>query len=133
MNNNIQDDYCSFEVSKLLKEKGFDIFCDYGYQDDKSLLRRNGNLAQNGWYNRPTHALAIKWIRENFGVYIHLESCPDSKWFYVIEDISEKGYIRNDGSKRQMPRMLSLSEKEFNSPEEAIEAALLYTLQNLIP
>lgn len=35
MNNNIQEAYCSFEVSKLLKEKGFGVDCLYYYHKHK--------------------------------------------------------------------------------------------------
>lgn len=34
MNNNITENYCSFEVSKLLKEKGLRLKCEYYYYCD---------------------------------------------------------------------------------------------------
>jgi len=32
--NSIIEDYCSFEVSKLLKEKGFNVACSHYYFED---------------------------------------------------------------------------------------------------
>lgn len=122
----ITEDYCSFEVSKLLKEKGFDIYSESYYLDNTKELRE-----YVGCYNtldqekdnphsiRPTHSLAIKWIRENFGIHIFIDfPNTNHKWYYQIADFKNlktlnTGYF-------------------FDSPEEATEAALLYTLKNLI-
>ena len=84
-------------------------------------------------YSRPTHALAIEWIRVNFGIWITAYAHA-RKWVVTIEDISEKSWIREDGSERMLPRDIGSSNvEEKNSPQEAIEAALLYTLQNFVP
>lgn len=150
MNNNIQEDYCSFEVSKLLKEKGFDVSSTWYFLIKDSckgvfgklnigerrvnmgaevdmILIKNGNYAY-----QPTHSLAIKWIRENFGIHIKLDWFTDEEksidWDFSIQkigtDIDERGnseYLRDYDV-----------ETGFNTPEEATEAALLYTLKNLI-
>lgn len=71
MNNNTTKDYVSFEVAKLLKEKGFSAYCT-------SLYTKEGKQNDVGNYNgvdddnyisysKPTHALAIKWISINYG------------------------------------------------------------------
>lgn len=127
MNNNIQEDYCSFEVSKLLKEKEFDIKTGewqvrgnvnniFKYEHKHEVKFNPSSYKEV--YNCPTHALAIKWIRENFGIWIVIEPNLQNNrcWFQIIS----KNY-KGDGNS-----------DFFNSPEEATEAALLYTLQNLI-
>lgn len=124
MNNNITEDYCSFEICKLLKEKGFSAYCT-------SLYTKEGKQNDVGNYNgvdddnyisysRPTHSLAIKWIRENFGFNIYSRNFSDLKFRSYIVDAN--GDMEH-----------AMTETPFNSPEEATEAALLYTLQNLIP
>ena len=157
MNNDIREDYCSFEVSKLLKEKGFkqQTLCfhfedrefrennfrditgmDYGNEftveyeellenwNDNFLTEKNGNRCfgcskSKGYfetYSAPTHALAIKWIRENFGIHISVDF--DSKnWFGIITILPDKD--------RQVYG-------SYASAEQATEASLLYTLQKLI-
>lgn len=149
MNNNIEEDYCSFEVSKLLKEKGFDCECKYSYENAlksrknkqdgysgpfgykkgelniDSSWNKNSLLTSNDvWYccSRPTHSLAIKWIRENYqievgNICIRFNSPKKKGYQYII-------ISNNYHSFEQMG--------EFDKPEEAIEAALLYTLTNLI-
>ena len=125
MNNNISEDYCSFEVSKLLEEKGFDI-------DSKSCYLEDGRYTTSpqhpDFHNlsityAPTHSLAIKWIRENFGIHISVRlesyiSDTEITWRYFIQGIKQV--------------VLNNIKGQFNSLEEATEVALLYTLQNLI-
>lgn len=130
MNNNITEDYCSFEVSKLLKEKGFDIYSESYYLDNtKELMEYVGcynTLDQekdNPHSIRPTHSLAIKWIRENFG--IHIFSTPQGittkYWLFgIFYTDPKKGRVDYDTNNR------------FDTCEESIEAALLHTLKNLI-
>lgn len=149
INNDITEDYCSYEVSKLLKEKMFGLPCYKCYD----LNGNNYNLSElwsqgcesgmslEDWCNdynlphfnlvsKPTHELAIKWILDNFGIDIHakrlykrpiVDEPVSIVWIPRIDDINAGGEAYAD----------SLA-TEFNAPEDAIEAALLYTLQNLI-
>lgn len=128
MNNNIQEDYCSFEVSKLLKDKGLLPYTMFGfvttfYEPKSQSVRhygRTGKTSLNKLIYRPTHSVAIKWIRENFGIHIF----PDFGigWEGIVVPV---GYI-GEGifPNNQIDG--------YKSPEEATEAALLYTLRNLI-
>jgi len=133
MNNNIQESYCSFEVSKLLKEKGFNVGSKLYYNDDelgKEFGLCNVNiLYKNSYPNNiievPTHSLAIEWIRVNFGIWIQtLYSYTDSRdeYHYHYEIFYRNNRVRK----------FKASARYYNSPQEATEAALLYTLQNLI-
>lgn len=137
MNNNITEDYCSFEVSKLLKEKGFAVYCTSLYTEDgKQNDVGNYNGVDDDNYisfSRPTHALAIKWIRENFGIHIQ-PTKPFHKDYWVVDKIPlefrVKGHENSDSF--GVPMSHANLDGKFNSPEEATEAALLYTLKNLI-
>ncbi len=108
MNNNIQEDYCSYKLWKIFNKKGF-----YGKEltvDNKKHVEA-ANL-------KITHSLAIKWIRENFGIHIY-SVVEDDKWNYGILIKGKYGALSNSVS-------------IYTSSGEAIEAALLYTLKNLI-
>ncbi len=145
INNNIQEAYCSFEICKLLKEKRFDIFTEAvwveyhqnteyynkGVVFEKSgiLHGRNSYHYNNEYYSiysSPSQALAIEWIRINFNIWIHCISHEVGKWCYHIGKTTA-GKIH--------PRICENGEyglEDFDSPQEATEAALLYVLQNLI-
>lgn len=128
INNKIQEAYCSFEVSKLLKEKVFGIHVFSYYKNEgkaKFNIFPHYEQEPDNWnadsyidtYSIPTHALAIEWIRVNFGIWITVGYLGDG---YNCTIQNKKGY-----TKKAMGN--------FKTPQEATEAALLYTLQNLIP
>lgn len=94
------------EIIKLLIKKGYrPRFIDYSKNAEDRYLET---------------ALAIKWIRENFGIHIF----PDFGlgWESIIVPVGYSG----DG------QFLKDGLTNFKTPEEATEAALLYTLKNLI-
>lgn len=129
MNNNITEAYCSFEVSKLLKEKGFEqltqkAFIEDGTEYQFETTPQNYNDENGRFYktsSRPTHSLAIEWIRVNFGK--HILTIP------TYSNHKIKGYVWNN----HLITMDNIGDEGiFDTPQEATEAALLYTLQNLI-
>lgn len=135
INNNIQEVYCSFEVSKLLKEKGFWVQT-YNKCWVKTL---DGEIIYNGndekhdraeqWIMHPTHSVAIEWIRVNFGIHIWIASKDvDSKEVLYI------GNARNIPVKKDSKGFIidPLPYNPKSTPQEATEVALLFTLQNLI-
>ncbi len=114
----ITEDYCSYEVAKLLEEKGFD-------EKTLSYYYENNVLCHGDWFewNRsplghiaaPTHQMAMKWLRKEKNLFIHV-------WYDGIDfnaecvvNIKNFTYIGN-----------------YSTYEEATEAALKYTLENLI-
>lgn len=120
----ITEDYVSYEVAKLLKERGFDEPIQYFYKFDSKELYR-GTVFTNTqigdkFYNAPTHQMAMKWLREIYGIDIVIEisdpSVKDRKYYCIIWDDNNNSYI------------LDL----FNSYEDAVEAVLKYVLENLL-
>jgi hypothetical protein len=122
INNNIQEPICSFEVSELLKEKGFDVPCFNVYEKDGTPLFdsfreviKNSEIS-NTFITAPTHSIALEWIRVNFD--INIES-------HVV---GEKGYfsytVYINGAKKLKER--------YSTPQEAIDAALLHVLKEII-
>lgn len=137
INNSISESYCSFEVSKLLKERGFDIACAHWYNSagvkiqnmvevdaydvtitiTDILNKRPHTIEYKDCCFIPTHALAIEWIRVNFGLWVHV---------FEMQGVWYLGTNCNDDNGNDIYL------ESFNSPQEATEAALLYTLKNLI-
>lgn len=128
----IKETYCSFEVSKLLKEKGFDAQCraaytDYGQlfttqiqQYITNIICSKGNL----WKCiAPTHQMAMKWLIEEKNIFIVIE--PHA---YINEKI--KSYDCSLWVDDNYYRYLE--SKVYPSYEDAVEAALKYCLENLI-
>lgn len=133
----ITEDYVSFETAKLLKEKEFDEICSYIWgitHIDKSYVLQkwiitNGQIKNSdltdGAYTAPTQSLALKWLREVHRIEIYIvlsELNADNRRKYMF-DIYSSDINRGFDS---------VQKEEFNSYEEAVEAALKYTLENLI-
>ncbi len=136
-----KETHCSFKVSKLLEEKGFDGECHSYYYPchypdgsiqyhkyEKTESRENKfycdiysleNLPKDH-YLAPTHQMAMAWLRKTYGIDIIIEisdpSVKDRKYYCIIYDGNNNSYI------------LDL----FNSWEDAVDAALIYVLENLI-
>ncbi len=155
MNNDINEDYCSLDVSKLLKEKGFDVWCKshyelaltskknkqdgysgpFGWKKGELNIQsdNNNNTSLSEYYNgihwfgcsRPTHTMAIKWIRKNFKIEI------DIRPTYVFNKRGYQGYIHKKGEVNPLTGDMG-GYVSHKTPEEATEAALLYTLKKLI-
>lgn len=118
----IKERYCSYEVARLLKEKGFDESCGYLYCFDELVLAENGfdNRIKNSEITRkvyitaPTHQMACDWLREK-GIHINIYylSIRNQYYYEIVEGTQD-----NEGT--------------CNSYGDAVEAALKYSLENLV-
>lgn len=136
MENNIQESYCSFEVSKLLKEKGFDVALKRVWS---SIEGRNtfdfdeptnlGMGMAKTYVLNPTHALAIEWIRVNFGIMIFCDK-SDGNYFSYIK---HEDYPRKSKLHINWVEITNDVNIKCDTTQQATEAALLYTLTNLTP
>ena len=129
----ITEDYVSFEVAKLLKEKGFLKDVDLRMTQNLSFYDNIGlhhNL--NKWYDSliqdkidfvvaPTHQMTIKWLREIYDIFIVIRrGLTGTGWVYSHEIYKDSKcwYARYGAS--------------YDTYEEAVEAAIKYCLENLI-
>ena len=132
----IKEAYVSFEAAKLLKEKGFNEATNRHYNAKYDEIRTVSDTFMTYWNNEehmkvlmmegalaiPTHQMAMKWLRE------------EKRTSIIIEfDLTKRGYC---------PYVYQLDydmewvvKWRINTPikyEEAVEAALKYSLENLI-
>ena len=122
----IREDYCSPEVSKLLKEKGFDVELQcYSYDAvTKETVDIFWQKNINGLLPRCTHQLAMKWLRKK-GIFILPDiRIVDGKWFCMIARRFEEVDNGCTGERRAMGY--------YDTYKETIEIALKYALENLI-
>ena len=122
----------NFEIAKLLQEKGFDEPCSHAYKEVESPVlyihrdKKYNNSFKKEWqdsvrknshmdnavikrYSAPTIADVIMWLYEKHGIWIGVGNIDDSTVFRHC-----------------------FSNIDFNSPTEAYEAAITYTLTKLI-
>ena len=130
----ITEDYCSFEISKLLKEKGFDGWCDYFYDDPRRQELRTKDGEDKYWnghlwddeYAAPTHQMAMKWLREEKGIYVYVEPYLLGGTYIDELEVHYCGRIL-DSNRR---RLHSIGNR--TSYTEAIEERIKYALKSLI-
>ena len=123
--------YCSFEVSKLLKEKGFDELCNryYFFKELKEVnyYEKNSDgqyLIETEHCTAPTHQMAMQWLRDEHDIFITV--LPDKihdtiALFWNVYIVTEKEY-----------KWIFAGGGINMTYEELIEEALLYVLKTLI-
>ncbi len=140
----VKEDYVSFEIAKLLKEKGFIGESEIGdrcgfYEQNKeypsqiNLVYDDLNNSELEWNEclRFTHQMAMKWLRKEHDIFIKINMIQDGMYdaindFVYKEPIFQYEIIGFNGNDVYWLR------GEFNSYEEAIESAIKYCLENLI-
>ncbi len=134
----ITEDFVSFDVAKLLKEKEFDAegVSEFGgyYVDYYHTGERTGIVTESMMFNRtledweclrPTLQMVMKWLREAHSLEIYPyhdnTSIYNSKWWFEIIKYPNTVAEYESGK-----------DEEFDSYEQACESAIKYCLENLI-
>ena len=145
----IKEDYVSFEVAKMLKDKGFDGDTSSCYiLEDGTHHIMSDKVVQSEYYESqdsnehghliqaPTHQMAMKWLREMHKIQICVEQNPYDAWHYWGFSMS---YIDEKINELPNPTQAfihicptKIPNNCYKTYEEAVEAALKYTLENLI-
>ena len=111
----------SFEIAKVLKEKGFNIPQLYFYIDGDISWKVDNTRCRNqieGEYAAPTITEVVMWLYEKHGIWITVTSISQESWQCHMcrkGDSLGKCYL-----------------EDFYTPTEAYESAIEYTLKNLI-
>lgn len=117
------EDYCSYEVAKILKEKAFNESC-YTCYVEKEISHYDYSSANyeliDGVISCPTIQMAMKWLREVHNIDI----CVFPYQFDYIGYSYEVKIYKN----KEMHFRIT----DSKTYEEAVEVALKYTLECLI-
>ena len=141
----ITEDYVSFEIAKLLKEKGFDIPCDnyydssgktpnesvYGGANIETLDYNADPFVKSGFhkfktFSAPTQAMAMKWLRDekNLCIEPYRTACGYLSTISKIPTGSELYAQEYEGDDEDSG--------QFTTYEKSCEAAIKYCLEKLI-
>jgi hypothetical protein len=126
MNKQITEDFVSFEIAKLLKEKGFDIPCRQAYFNGSLVDYTMYGFCDGELLDCPSQSLALKWLREVHDLHIVVypwQADNEEKAIHWCCTVYKSfAHLGNDVYTNETPK----------SYEEAVEAALNYVLKNLI-
>ena len=138
----ITEDYVSFEVAKLLRDKGFNGKCIYYYIQTKEIfkidIRYHTALTtqelldlqiigeKEDRYAAPTQAIAMRWLREvhNLSVEIYRTACGYIGCIAAIPSGTDIKFLETDGD--------DLASGAYTQWEYVCEAAIKYCLEHLI-
>ena len=123
----IQETYCSFEVAKLLKEKGFDEPCIAVYEEE--VLRTNTlcdyyNSELSSYVCASTHQTALAWLRQTYKINIVI--------IPVVKDDDGDGGCLYKYIIFKHAEVVYKSECLYEKYDAACDDALKYVLENLI-
>jgi hypothetical protein len=121
----ITEDYVSFEIAKLLKEKGFNEGCNSYFISDNeiALIPNRRDFNNHGVYlSAPTQQMVMQWLRDVHDIFIKLEYDVDEdiQWHPSLALIKGNKYIHTNEL------------QWYDTYEQACEAAIKYCLKNLI-
>lgn len=115
----ITEDYCSNEVAKLLKEKGF----------TNSVTELNGSLRKGkNSVLKITHQMAMKWLRLVHAIMVSPYALSLGYYFEIF-DLTNRDIT---GCKPLHKVGVPNKEAVSSTYEEACDAAIKYCLENLI-
>lgn len=112
----------SFEIARLLKEKGFEQETTSYYDGSGELLPYSytNNFMQRFRYSAPTIIETVMWLYETRGIWISVDMVfgedQTGFWYCIRESKVDDFAIQSD---------------EFKTITEAYEAAIAYTFENL--
>ena len=101
----IPERYCSFEVSKLLKEKGFNEEVRTYYQFDNETKETElihddrldtPNLWSGDYVSAPTHQTAMDWLREIHKLHIEIYANASGYKFIISRPGGDGTYLVTD-------------------------------------
>jgi hypothetical protein len=117
----ITEDYCSYEIAKMLKEKGFNEPIWTRYEDDNEVIfgdKYDWNNSPMDQISAPTLQMAMKWLREVYNIFIVIEPYSNTSCYFSLWE--GDNYYENP------------LRKGFPSYGETVEQALKYCLKKII-
>lgn len=105
----IKEDYCSYEIARLIKEKGL-VFAEHTKYIP--MLNADGTTTPIATI---THQTAMKWLREKHDIHIGVARGCDK---YFIDIVKMHPY-----------KDLTPKDDDFDDYDKAIETALKFALE----
>jgi len=148
----ITEDYVSFEIAKLLKEKGFELPSLVPEEWVCTMYDENGKVNwgcySDDWYCRITLQMAMKWLRKKHNILLVVDyeyECDTTPYYFKIYLLGENGkpervaikgvsYDKNDNATEHIVGYCDCerSKDDYSNEEQAYEAGIRYCLENLI-
>ena len=133
MKMNIQPTYVTFEQSKLLKEKGFDvegqcIYDEHGIIGNTllSIKKYSKNIKEDTWnFSAPEQWQVVEWLRVEKNIFVNITySAKRGRFIWEIMNLKDKFWTT--------AKLADCHLQVFDTPQEAYSAAFDYVLKELL-
>ena len=138
--------YVSFEISKLLKEKGFDVITQYCFHSDDNRIvfvpynEENLNLEQTyegeglgvSHTSRPHISDVVDWLNEKFGIWIYNTCDVDGNFYPHIYFSTESNWQNLELRSKMNEGNRVIARNDYKSPQEAYLGTIKYVLKHMI-
>lgn len=136
----MKEAYVTFEVAKLLKEKGFYWDCEHYYKPNAEIVRTshteasrhiNSSVLYEHQCLAPTQQMVCRWLREEHNILVTVQPCEVGAgvddYTYVIYEIQPEDYhIKFIAQGRMQPIAYTMDY------EGTLEEGIKHVLTNLI-
>ena len=134
----IKPSYVDFGISKLLKEKGFDVPCKMCVMNGAELplpFDVGNTLHINSlhpYYSSPEQWQVVEWLRVNFGIHTEVScDCFGELWVAKLSVCSENVWKDRSKTGKIVNAHYSFANIHY-SPKDTYSAAFEYILNHLI-
>ena len=120
-----------FSTAKLLKEKRYDEKTNSAYVDTTPFSESENDLVEYAYSQNhnekehrtsaPTIAEVVMWLYEKHGI-----------WIYIMQSTARLDFRCFTQRLKILGEVDFQNDEKYSSPTEAYEAAIKYTLENLI-
>ena len=121
----------SFEIAKMLKERGFNETSNYLYNNNAEIKKGILPNKLTNYYSAPTISDVLMWLYEKHGIWIYSVKSKYG-WLGCVKDYSNKELKTIYTTHSEQMFLAGESDKWYNSPTEAYESSIKYVLTNLI-
>lgn len=135
----IKEEYVSFEVARLLKDKGFNepTIGTYNIESKNPILveRPIRAIHCEAIISAPTQAMAMMWLREVHNIHIMIDCIGKINYDPIVQRFDGKDF-KIEGTEVGVTKRINGKwvnvRRGFKTYEDACEAAIKYTLEHLI-
>ena len=123
INKDVHEYYCSLEMLQLLYDKGmrYREWTEGAFTHNSLAEHRFNQGDVSHLKDTVTHQIVVEWLRVNHGIWLSVDMVFESTqvgFWYCIRQSKDDD--------------IAIQSEEFNLPQEATEAGIMYVLNNLI-
>lgn len=133
---NIERQFVTIEQAMLLKEKGFDIRCEYFYNEGSGYKLQHDPILRTGkdvFFEAPEIWQVVEWLRLKHKIDLSVVVSYGGKWVAnLVKDWTKTHKGMGNMNYFDTTKQIHNDFAGYTSPQEAYSAAINYIVSKLI-